>query len=950
MTILHDLANQGQGIWLDDIRRAYLTGGELAAWVTRGLRGLTSNPTIFEKAITGSADYDDILRDGALSGRSPQEIFLALAVRDITQAADVLRPVYDATGGADGYVSLEVSPALAHHTDETVEEATRLFAAVDRPNLMIKIPATPAGIPAIEAVLGRGINVNVTLIFSLAQYDAVLAAFMAGLEQYAACGGDISRLASVASFFVSRVDTLVDPKLQAIIDEAPGSPRAQAAAGLLGKIAIANARLAYGRFLEVCSGERWQKLAAQGARPQRPLWASTGVKNPAYPDTLYADALVGPHTVNTLPMETLKAVLDHGRVERSVDQGLGEARRQVMRLTELGISLEAVTRRLQEDGVTSFVKSYTALLDSIAARRDELIRSAAGQPAAAAGSEVYHLLPRLGSYAAAVDQALRQVEEQRIIERIWGQDYTVWKPDPGEITNRLGWLHAAEAALPEVARMEALARQAAQEGYTHALLLGMGGSSLAPEVMRKTFGVKAGFLDLAVLDSTDPAAVLDYTRRLDPARTLFIVSTKSGSTTETFAFFRYFYNWISATLGEEQAGQHFVAVTDPHSKLCEVAHHHRFRELFLNNPNLGGRYAALSFYGLAPAALTGLDVGKLLERALAMARRCGPEHPGAGNPAAVLGTALGELAKAGRDKVTLVISPAVCAFGDWAEQLLAASTGKEGRGLLPVVGSAIGSPEVYGDDRCFVYLHLAGDHTYDTNLLALQQAGHPLIEAPLQDLHDLGGQFFLWQLATAIAGQRLGVQPFDQPNVELAKAQARKIVTEYQALGRLNDLQPSLVDDCLLAFSDLPAEDLPGLWAAFLGQLSPDSYLAIQAYLPPAEDTDASLLALRNQLRQVTRRAVTTGYGPRFLHSTGQLHKGGPVNGLFIQITADCPQDVAIPDEAGSLKSSITFGVLELAQALGDRNALLDAGRKVVRFHIRGDIQVGLARLLVSLQ
>jgi transaldolase len=372
MTKLHDLAQLGQAIWLDDIRRAYLTDGELAAWVEKGLRGLTSNPTIFEKAINGSADYDAEMSALGRSGKSTQEIYEALAMDDIRRAADVLRPVYEQTGGADGFVSLEVSPTLAQDTAGTAAEAKRLFAAVGRPNLMIKIPATPEGLPAIQSTLARGINVNVTLIFSVAQYEAVMQAYLAGLEAWAAAGGSPQRVASVASFFVSRVDTAVDRELQAIV-AAGGSHHAELARSLLGKIAIANSKVAYARFQEIFGGERWKKLAMQGACGQRPLWASTGTKNPAYPDTLYVDELIGPHTVNTLPPATLQAVMDHGRVACTLDEEMELAYEQLERLAGLGIDLEIITRHLLDEGVSSFAKSFETLMASIERKREHML-------------------------------------------------------------------------------------------------------------------------------------------------------------------------------------------------------------------------------------------------------------------------------------------------------------------------------------------------------------------------------------------------------------------------------------------------------------------------------------------------------------------------------------------------------------------------------------------------
>ncbi len=374
MSKLHELNLLGQSIWYDNIRRGMLASGELATLIENGVSGLTSNPTIFEKAIAGSADYDAALWRLVAEGKEVEEIYEALVLDDIGRAADLLRPVYERTNGDDGYASLEVSPRLAHDTDGTIADAKRLFAALGRPNVMIKVPATPAGFPAIETLIGAGINVNVTLIFSLAQYEAAALAYIAGLEKLAASGGDVSRVASVASFFVSRVDTAVDRLLDELArarqnDSQSPIPNIQS---LKGKTANANAKLAYARFKDIFSGARWEKLAAQGARVQRPLWASTSAKNPAYPDTLYVDNLIGPHTVNTAPPDTLNAILDHGTVALTLETGLDEARAQFVRLAELGIDFDAVTQKLLDDGVAAFARSFESLLDSIAHKREQL--------------------------------------------------------------------------------------------------------------------------------------------------------------------------------------------------------------------------------------------------------------------------------------------------------------------------------------------------------------------------------------------------------------------------------------------------------------------------------------------------------------------------------------------------------------------------------------------------
>jgi transaldolase/glucose-6-phosphate isomerase len=620
--------------------------------------------------------------------------------------------------------------------------------------------------------------------------------------------------------------------------------------------------------------------------------------------------------VDTVPPATLRAFLDHGTVASTLEGGLDEARAQVARLAELGIDLDAITQQLLSDGVDAFARSFDGLLQSIAEKCARLVSGWRDRAAS------------LGAYQARVDAAVTQMRDQQIVGRIWRHDHNVWKDEPDEIADRLGWLHIADAMQENVGRLEALAHDVRAEGITHVLLLGMGGSSLAPEVFARTF---PGSLQLAVLDSTDPAAVLAHAERLDPARTLFIVATKSGTTAETLSFFKFFYNRAEEALGADRVGDHFVAITDPGSRLAGLAADYGFRATFLNDPNIGGRYSALSYFGLVPAALIGVNVRLLLDRALNVA--CGSESCVAAehNPGLWLGAILGELAGAGRDKLTLVLSPPLAGFGDWVEQLIAESTGKEGTGILPVVGEPLGPPAVYGDDRLFVYLRLEDDPTHDEVVQALAGAGQPVVYLRLRDLYDLGAQFFLWEMATAVAGHRLGIHPFNQPNVEAAKVLARDMIAEYRERGVLPTVTPA----------PLTAEALN----EFLTQARAGDYVTIQAYVPPAPETSAALQSLRTRLRERLRLATTVGYGPRFLHSTGQLHKGDGGNGLFIQFTADDPRDAPIPDEAGSPASSITFGVLEAAQALGDRQALLDAGRRVIRFHLGADVAAGLESL-----
>lgn len=553
----------------------------------------------------------------------------------------------------------------------------------------------------------------------------------------------------------------------------------------------------------------------------------------------------------------------------------------------------------------------------------------------------------LGPYQQNFEKALVELKDNKIISRIWAHDHTVWKREPTEITNRLGWLHSPEVMGENVERITDFVKGVREDGYTDALLLGMGGSSLAPEVLRKAFGVKEGCLDLAVLDSTDPGAILAHAERLTPSRTLFIVSTKSGTTVETLSFFKFFYNWVRDSVGEERAGEHFIAITDPGSPLVDLARDYRFRDCFLNDPNIGGRYSALSYFGLVPAALIGMDIGTLLDRAMTMAGNCEARNcPVEGdNHGGRLGVVLGDLAKSGRDKVTLISSSQIEDFGDWVEQLIAESTGKEDRGILPVVGERVGPPASYGEDRLFVYMHLEGDEVHERAVAELEGAGHPVVRLSLNDHYDLGGHFFLWEMAVAVAGHRLGINPFDQPNVEESKALARQVAAEYKEKGSLPLETPVLSGDDIAVYGDITAGTPAEALTRFLDNVPAGAYIAIQAYVQPIPKVTDALQALRTSLRDRFRLATTLGLGPRFLHSTGQLHKGDAGRGLFVQFTADAPHDADIPDEAGSPESSMSFGVLKAAQEIGDRQALISRGRKVIRFHLEGDPVRGIKAL-----
>ncbi len=914
MNPLRKLAEHSQSIWLDYIRRTLMTGGELNRLIEEdGLRGMTSNPTIFEKAIAGSVDYDESLRKTL--DRDPhvdiKTLYETLAIEDIQMATDVLRPLYEESQGADGYVSLEVSPRLANDTEKTVAEAKRLWRTVDRPNVMIKVPATPAGVPAFEALIADGININCTLMFSLKHYEDIAQAYIRGVER---CKNP-QTIASVASFFVSRIDGVVDKAL-----EANGSPEAKA---LLGKIAVANAKLAYKRFEEIFYGDAFAALKAKGARAQRPLWASTSTKNPDYRDVLYVEELIGPDTVNTLPPATLSAFRDHGKVEPTLAQNVEEAEAQIHKLAQLGIDLDAITEKLQVDGVASFAKSFEELLEALKKKRSSIL-----------SSRSQHQYLNLGDGEEAVGARLEQWQHDDYAVRLWQKDPTLWSSSPApELTDRLGWLSLPRDMHDQIDAIQDFARAVCKDGFTHAVLCGMGGSSLAPEVYHETFGHKKNCPELIVLDSTHPGAVAAVRERIDPSKTLFIISSKSGTTTETLSFFKYFWNEIAPSSGEP--GRHFVAVTDPGTPLEALAAERGFRHVFHAPTEVGGRYSALSVFGLVPAAVTGLDVHRILDGAWAMMENTGAAVPVTENPALALGAAIGELALAGRDKLTIVTSQSLRALPAWIEQLVAESTGKEGQGVVPVVGEPLGPADVYGEDRFFVYLSTQGESTECEDALGrLEFAGHPVARVQIKEPTLIGQEFFRWEMATAAVGSVLGIHPFNQPDVQLAKDLARRKMAEAESRGA------SGWDDGIETIYVDKGGDAGATLERWLGAARPGDYVAIQAYLPPGDATTSALGEFRTALRNRTRLATTLGYGPRFLHSTGQLHKGGPNTGLFLQVVDDVPQGMEVPE------ADYTFGDLMRAQAMGDAQALNERGRHILRVSVGRAGAGGLSEML----
>ncbi|MFT9258296.1 MAG: bifunctional transaldolase/phosoglucose isomerase [Acetobacter sp.] len=938
---LQALATVHQSPWLDFIRRSFVQDGTLARLVAGGdIRGVTSNPAIFQKAMGEGTEYDAQMRDVLASTTlSPGALYEKLAITDIQAAAAALLPVYDASKGRDGFVSLEVSPYLARDTHGTTHEAARLWADVARPNLMVKIPATPQGVPAIRQSIAAGINVNVTLIFSLAAYRDVVEAWLCGLEELKAKGGDISRVASVASFFVSRIDAKIDAEIDRRTKA--GDAQATALAALRGKVAIANAKMAYVYWQEIMQTPRWKALEAAGAQTQRLLWASTGTKDKAYSDVLYVDSLIGPQTVNTLPPATMDAFRDHGRVQETLTTGVNDARTVMDQAEQLGLDLGGVTTTLLEEGVSAFADAFDALLGSVAAKQAALM-----------GEKLTSLKAHLpDDLAAAVDQELEDWRGKGTLRRIWAKDATVWTGGPE--ADWLNWLDVVDERRANLAELEAFQAEVKARGFRQVLLMGMGGSSLGPEVLAMTFGKHEGFGHLYVLDSTDPQQIAAFEKKIDPHHTLFIVASKSGSTLEPNIMLAYFQDLASRAL-KDKAASHFVAITDPGSKLEAHARREGFWKIFSGDPRIGGRYSVLSNFGLVPAAASGIPLRLFIEDALRGVRQCDASVPPALNPGVRLGAIMGVAARQfGRDKLSIIATPQIMDFGAWLEQLVAESTGKLGRGIIPIDDETLGGPRRYGRDRLFIYLRLASEHRHeqDEAIATLIDAGHPVVTITLHAKRQIAQEFFRWEMATAVAGAILGIDPFDQPDVEASKVETRKLTEAYEKTGVLPAETPFAQCGPLAFFADAAnthaLKDAGGTATAVLkahfDRVHAGDYVGLLAYIERNRDTLEWIQHTRLHVRDAKTVATAAEFGPRFLHSTGQAYKGGPNTGVFLQITADDARDLPVPG------SNYTFGVVKAAQARGDFDVLAERGRRALRVHIRGNLKDGLAALAKAL-
>ncbi|HNB24231.1 MAG TPA: bifunctional transaldolase/phosoglucose isomerase, partial [Candidatus Melainabacteria bacterium] len=752
-------------------------------------------------------------------------------------------------------------------------------------------------------------------------------------------------VASVASFFVSRIDTLIDSMIEEKLKTAQGDEKALLNK-VIGKVAIANAKQAYQKYLNIIKDARWKELEKSGAQTQRLLWASTSTKNPAFPDCIYVDELIGKDTVNTIPPATFDAFRDHGVVKNTLEADVAEANTVMENLEKAKISMKEVTDKLVVQGVDLFADAFKKLLDAVEKAKSSEKKTLMNEMKYDLNSDIQ----------GKVEQAVKNWQSSDNAKKLWEKDASLWTGD--DESKWLDWLNIIDGQLAEVEKLKKLSQEIKDAKFKYALLLGMGGSSLCPDVLRSTFPKQEGYPELHVLDSTDPQQVKSAEKAIDIKQTIFIVSSKSGTTLEPNIFEQYFWQKTVEAVGEEKAGNHWIAVTDPGSKLQALAEKKRFRHVFLGLPGIGGRYSALSNFGMVPAAVMGLDVARFLESAKVMAQACAATVPVKENPGIVLGLIMGEEACASRDKITIVASPKIRDLGAWLEQLIAESTGKSGKGIIPVDREALTSTDKYSADRLFAYLRFTpeADAKQDKDIEALKKDGRSVVTISVADIYNLGQEFFRWEIATAVAGATLKINAFNQPDVEASKVASRELTEAYEKNGKLPEEKPFFEAEGIKLFADeknaKEIEKGAGVEKTLVSFIKShfnrigehNDYVALLAYIEMTTAHEDELQQARLAIRDRKKVATCLGFGPRFLHSTGQAYKGGPNSGVFIQVTADDSEELPVPQQ------KYTFGVVKAAQAAGDLKVLNDRGRRALRVHLGKDVAKGLKTLTAAVK
>lgn len=915
LKIQDDFIKSGQSLWLDNIQRDMFLNGTLSNLIKNyNITGLTSNPSIFEQAITGSKSYDESLRVLLKNSLPIDRIAYSLMVEDIQRACDLFSDIYKKTNGNDGYVSIEIPPTI-EKKDEIIKWARDLYTRVGRSNVMIKIPATDDGILAEEELIKEGINLNMTLIFSTEVYERVLNAYLNAIDFRYKNDLD-TNVFSVASFFVSRIDTEIDNQLDIIASKEKNPDTPKKILSYKGKAAISNSLIAYSKYLKIFSDENFIRLSRRGFKIQKLLWASTSTKNPNYKDTLYIDELCLKDTINTVPQNTLYSFFDHGTInKKSIDERISNAEEIIKFIISLGVDYNLIMRKLLNDGIYKFLISYNNILKAINEKSKNLNSEEAV----------------IKVYNSDINNEIKELSDVNFIKRLYKKDATLWKNDPENtkiIKNSLGWLTLPQEHVKTIKEVEDFTSKILSENqYKYAVLMGMGGSSLAPEVIRSIFQ-KDKFLKLYVLDSTNPEWISNVKKEIDIKKTLFIFSSKSGGTIEPNSQFKYFYSELKKKI--KKPGDNFIAITDKGTSLESLAKKYSFKKIFINQGDIGGRFSALSYFGLIPASLCGCDIKKLASSSKdAMDEILTSER----NAATVLGSFISKNYLGARDKLTIILPEKMKKFGLWIEQLIAESTGKENKGIVPITTTKILSTDNYDKDRMFVIYQIKNFIDQNTEAMAnnLISSGFPVLKIYINDLYEIGKEFYRWEIATSISGYFMKINPFNQPDVESSKQLAKKLLEKDNF-----DIKPiNHSKTCKLYLANIEFKDevknYEQLFIELFNQKQEGTYYSICAYLENSDRVETILENLSHLITRATQSACIYNYGPRYLHSTGQLFKGGANNGIFVILTTKPKKDIKIAGE------KYTFGKLCISQAKGDFLALKERKRKVVMIHIEGE-------------
>ncbi len=920
MDPIQSVHSLGQSLWLDIIRRDSLDSGELADRVAAGeLRGATSNLTILESAILSSDSYSVDLRRLAQAGWTAEKIFNQLAVDDIRAAADAFLPLFEQTNGGDGFVSIDVNPEFADDTNRTIEEAKRLWDAVNRPNAMIKIPATLAGLPAIESSIRAGINVNATLIFSLGRYIEVMEAYMIGLEGRLEAGGSLDYVTSVASFFVSPIDIALDEQLREVFQrcEAEG----ERASSLLGKVAIANSKLAYAQFVATFQGERFQKLATRGARVQRPLWASTSMKNPEYPDTYYVDNLIGPDTVNALSEASLKAFKDHGTPELTLPENISTARSQLQALDDLGISLDAAAEQLEVQGVSESAISYRSILGTIE------------EKAGAFQKEIAALEPKMR-------ETLAEVELDDVGKRLWQQDVTLWVErdrEKARVRRWLGWLSEPARASTETAELTRFA-EALDPAITTFVLIGSGGGTITAEMLARILAPPNG-IDLHTISTANPDDIRTIKRKIAPEATFYLlVDSSSGDGIEEHLLSTFWEQALRKL--EEQTGDHFVVITKDGSKLHHWAVEKGIQKIIEADKQDDFWLSPFNWTSLLPAAQAGADIQSFVQGGVGMTRACGPLVDVAQNPGLFLSSVLAAAFRSGRDKVTLFADPPLEPILKWIEGLLAAGRGKEESGFIPIWDEPLGSGNVYGDDRLFVYLRSSG--ALDRRLAGWIRADIPVLVLETSTNPEAIGEMLVqWQIGAAIAQHLLSVNPTDLDARHRTRAELQHILHRLERKGALPQADPLWQGDGVqlrAASRDLQftGSGLSEVVDFILSESQEAGGLGLRLYTPMSITLQGKVKRLRHTLRdQLGLFSLASPAGCDLCSDRGLKDM------VYLILMVKPRKDEAIPGK------NYTFGQLFEGQALSDLAAMKGYGSPVLYLYF--DAQKRLSDFLLAM-